>query len=238
MPKKAIIVGASSGIGKALALLLSKEGFSVGVTGRRTAALEAIKSHFPKAIHVLSFDITQEDATNMLDQLANSMGGVDLFIFSAGIGHLNIDLDYTLENQTNQLNIVAFTKAMNWALHYFKKQDSGHLVNISSVAMHRGGRSAPAYNASKAYQANYLEGLLQKVYAEKRTIYISDIRPGFVDTAMAKGEGLFWVSSKEKAAKQIYRAIKKKREVAYITKRWALIGLLVSLLPKAIYKRL
>ena len=238
MPKKAIIVGASSGIGKALAFELVKQHYVIGITGRRKKELEEIQKVKPEAIHILPSDVTQATATTALDQLLRTLGGLDLFIFSAGVGYLNDKLDYDLENRTNQLNVVAFTKIMSWIIPFFQKQGHGHVVNISSVAQHRGSKDAPAYNASKAYQANYLEGLHQKMFAENHSIYITDIRPGFVDTAMAQGDGLFWVASKEKAAKQIYRAIKKKKAVAYISKRWVIIGRLLSLLPKGVYKRL
>ena len=238
MSKKAIIVGASSGIGKALAIELVKQDYSVGITGRRKKELEEIQKVKPEAIHILASDVTQATATTALDQLLKTLDGLDLFIFSAGVGYLNEKLDYDLENRTNQLNVVAFTKIMSWIIPFFQKQGHGHVVNISSVAQHRGSKLAPAYNASKAYQTNYLEGLHQKMFAENRNIHITDIRPGFVDTAMAQGDGLFWVASKEKAAKQIYRAIKKKKAVAYISKRWVIIGRLLALLPKGVYKRL
>ena len=238
MSKNVIIVGASSGIGEALALEFAKQGYRIGITARRGEKLHAIKTKAPPALHILESDVTKEQAIADLERLVETLGGLDLFVFSAGVGYLNNALEYGLENKTNQLNVVAFTKIINWAMHFFQNQGRGHLVNISSVAKHRGSRNAPAYNASKAYQANYLEGLHQKMFSEKRPIFITDIRPGFVDTAMAQGDGLFWVANKAKAARQIYRAIKKKKTVAYITKRWVFIGLLLALLPKAVYKRL
>lgn len=238
MSKNVIIVGASSGIGEALALEFAKQGYRIGITARRGEKLHAIKTKAPTALHIFESDVTKKQAIADLERLVETLGGLDLFVFSAGVGYLNNPLEYGLENKTNQLNVVAFTKIINWAMHFFQNQGRGHLVNISSVAKHRGSRNAPAYNASKAYQANYLEGLHQKMFAEKHPIYITDIRPGFVDTAMAQGDGLFWVANKAKAARQIYRAIKKKKTVAYITKRWVLIGLLLALLPRAVYKRL
>lgn len=238
MSKKAILIGASSGIGKALAITLIHADYQVGITGRRTTRLNELKNRFPKNIFPLTSDVTSKNATHDLDQLLGKMGGVDLVIISSGIGHLNPKLDYLLEEQTNQVNVIGFTKMVNWAMHVFESQGYGHLVNISSVAKHRGGRKAPAYNASKAYQSNYLEGLNQKVYRNKLKILITDIRPGFVDTAMAQADNVFWMSSKEKAAKQIYRAILNKRQVAYISRRWKLIGWILQMIPRALYIRL
>ena len=97
-------------------------------------------------------------------------------------------------------------------IQLFERQDMGHFVAISSIAGIRGSKIAPAYNASKAYQINYLEGLRQKAKRINKPVFVTDIRPGFVDTNMAKGEGLFWVASKERAAKQIFEIIKKRKE--------------------------
>ena len=123
-------------------------------------------------------------------------------------------------------------------MNYFKKQGHGHLVNISSVAGIRGNGLAPSYNSSKAYQINYLEGLRLNASKSNSSIHVTDVRPGFVDTAMAKGDGLFWVSPVEKAAEQIYTAIKQKKNKAYISKRWKLIGYLLKIIPYSILKKL
>ncbi|MGB2244791.1 MAG: SDR family NAD(P)-dependent oxidoreductase [Flavobacteriaceae bacterium] len=238
MCPKALIIGATSGIGKALAKELLHHHYHVGIIGRRAKKLEKIKLLSPQNIFSLACDITQEKALPKLEKLISEMGGMDLLVLSAGVGFENKNLDYGPENTTNQLNVVAFTKVMCWGMNFFIAQGHGHLANISSVAMHRGNKVAPAYSASKAYQSNYLEGLSQKVHQLKLPITITDIRPGFVKTAMAKAKNQFWVSSKEKAAKQIFSALKKKRSVTYISRRWVIIGKLLALLPKGVYKRM
>ena len=158
--------------------------------------------------------------------------------FCAGHGEINRDLDFEIENQTNLLNVAAFTESVTWAFNYFKNKGHGQLVVITSIAGIRGGRVAPAYNASKAYQIHYLEGLRQRARRLKLPITITDIRPGFVDTAMAKGGGRFWVVPKEKAARQIYSHIKRKSDIGYVSKRWRLIAWLLKLMPSNIYRRL
>ncbi len=95
-----------------------------------------------------------------------------------------------------------------------------------------------SYNASKAYVSSYLEGLACRKECRSGAITVTDVRPGFVDTPMAQGEGLFWVASPEKAAKQIYAAIRKKKRIVYITKRWRLIAAIIKLLPFCLYKRI
>ena len=123
-------------------------------------------------------------------------------------------------------------------MHYFINNKSGHLVGISSIASIKGSNICPSYNASKAFISNYLEGLRKKSVKEKLKISITDIQPGLIDTAMAKGEGLFWVSSAQKAAKQIFKAIQQKKKRAYITKRWAIVAWLLKILPEFIYDKI
>ncbi len=232
--KKAIIIGASSGIGKELATLLVNNNYQVGITGRRKELLEEVKTTNPEKFIINSFDCTTESNSEKLAELVNQLGGLDLLIMSSGIGDENNKLDYSEDEKTVNLNVKAFTEIMDWTFNYFRTQGFGHITAISSVAGLRGSKHAPAYFASKAYQINYLESLRKMA---KKPIYITDIRPGYVDTAMALGDNLFWVSSKEKAAKQIFSAIKNKRDVAYISKRWRLIAWALKLVPGFIYKR-
>ncbi|MEO4006173.1 SDR family NAD(P)-dependent oxidoreductase [Flavobacterium sp. CAU 1735] len=237
--KKVIIIGATSGIGKQLALLFAANDYKIGITGRRTALLNDLKIQHPEAFEIAAMDITQTDnLCEQLEVLTNQLGGLDLLVLSSGTGELNPELDFALGHHTIMTNTIGFTQIADWAFRYFEKQQSGHLAVITSIAGLRGSSLAPAYNASKAYQINYLEGLRQKANKSKHKISITDIRPGFVDTAMAKGDGQFWVSSPEKAAKQIYSAINRKKEVVYITKRWRLIAILLKALPRSLYKKM
>jgi short-subunit dehydrogenase len=127
---------------------------------------------------------------------------------------------------------------MDWSYQYFQEQKYGHIVAISSIAGLRGSRNAPSYNATKAYQINYLEGIRQKAHKQKLSIHVTDVRPGFVDTDMAKGESKFWVASKGEAAHQIYSLIERKKPVGYVTKRWKIFALMLKILPTWIHKRL
>lgn len=177
------------------------------------------------------------DAILLFSELVQEMDGVDLIIMSAGTGFINPELDWDKENETIAVNVTGFAAIANVAIHHFLKSGSGHLVNISSIAAIRGSASAPAYNASKAFESIYMDGLRNKIVKSHLPITITDIQPGFVDTAMAQGEGLFWVASPEDAAKQIHQIIKEKKKHAYITKRWRLIAWLFKLIPDSIYYR-
>ena len=97
---------------------------------------------------------------------------------------------------------------------------------------------SPAYSATKAYQINYMEALRKKTFKSGMHIAVTDIRPGLVDTAMAKGEGLFWVMPIEKVVSQIIAAISKVKSKVYVTKRWHILAIINKNLPFALYKRL
>ncbi|MEP6611958.1 MAG: SDR family NAD(P)-dependent oxidoreductase [Mucilaginibacter sp.] len=237
--KKAIVVGASSGIGYQLAVLLAQNGYKVGITGRRDQLLLNLQATNPEQFIVSVFDVTDIAAVpQQLKQLTDELGGLDLLVLSSGSGKINPELDTAIEQNINALNVAGFTAVADWTFNFFQKQAFGHFTAITSIAGIRGSRQAPAYFASKAYQINYLEGLRQKAKNTKLPIYITDIRPGFVDTAMAAGENLFWVATVEKAASQIHKAIEHKRDVVYITKRWRIIGFLFWILPRFIHKNL
>ncbi len=237
--KKAIVIGATSGIGKGIARVLAENDYTVGITGRRTELLNELKNENSNAFTVKSFDVTDTlHVVAKLEELTSELGGVDLLILSAGTGFENESLDFAIEKQTIDTNVTGFTMIADWTFNYFQKQEYGHFVAISSIAGLRGSRQAPAYSASKAYQINYLEGLRQRATQLRTSIYVTDIRPGFVDTEMAKGEGLFWVMPVDKAVAQIYKAIRNKRKVAYITKRWGLIASILKRIPRFIYNKM
>lgn len=236
--KNAIVIGATSGMGRELARILVGEGYTVGITGRRLELLKELKSENPGHYLISHFDCRDLQNTNYLESLSASLEPVELIILSAGNGEINKELDFNIEHETNELNVLAFTEIVGWAFRYFKKKGSGQLAVITSIAGIRGGRVAPAYNASKAYQIKYLEGLRQRASRLKLPISITDIRPGFVDTDMAKGGGKFWVVPKQKAANQIFKHIKKRKDKAYVSKRWVLIAWLLTLLPQWIYKKM
>jgi len=238
MRKNAIIIGASSGIGKSLAKVLSRNGYRLGLTGRRLLLLQEIKDSLHNDVFIQEMDVsTTTEAEKQFDFLVDQMGDIDLVIISAGIGYLNPDLDSTLELQTINTNVSGFVIIADAAFRHFLNHGKGHLVGISSIAALRGNAYAPAYNASKAFVSNYLEGLRLKALKSNLDISVTDIRPGFVDTQMAQGDSLFWVSTPEKAADQIFQAIKAKKASAYITKRWRLIAWLMKLMPIKIYKK-
>lgn len=237
--KKAIIIGASSGIGKELAITLAKNGYEVGLMARRTDLLEILKNEIPTKSYAGHIDLSKvTEASEKVSNMIQTMQGADLVVINSGTGFLNPELDWSKEQQTLDVNVYGFCAIVGEVYKYFAKQGYGHIVGISSIGALRGNPLAPAYNASKAFMSNYLEGLRKKAFQEKLPIIVTDIKPGFVDTEMAKGEGKFWVATPQKAAEQIYLAINKQKKHAYITHRWRLIGWFLKLMPNWLYQRI
>jgi short-subunit dehydrogenase len=235
---KAIVIGASSGIGRALAEILARKGYRVGITGRRLDLLESVRSQYPDMVHTLCMNVQETEGLEAsCEALAASLGGVDLLVISAGIGIPNRRLDFEKEQDVIRTNVLGFTCIADWAMRRFQEQGHGHLVNISSIASLRGNGIAPSYSATKAYQANYLEGLRLNADKLGMPIHVTDIRPGYVDTDMTKGQHMFWLATPEKAAAQIADAIHRKRRVAYVTRRWALVAWLLQWMPYPLLRR-
>ena len=237
--KNAIVFGATSGIGKSLTEILVNEDYNVAVTGRRLEKLEALKTSYPNQILVKQNDIQEvEDIEKVFYEIVTEFKTIDLIVQSSGVGFVNPKLEWSKEEQTILTNVLGVTKLYVLAYNLFKKQQFGHLVGITSIASIRGSRAAPDYFASKAYQKSYLEGLYIKTKSIKsKKVFITDIRPGFVDTPMALGDEIFWMVPLDKAAKQIYAVIKKKKRVAYISKRWRLIAWVLKLAPTWLLKK-
>jgi short-subunit dehydrogenase len=236
--KKAIIMGASSGIGKELAKILSGNGYILGLAARRIDLLDQLQKELPSKSLIKQIDISKpEDAEIKFNEMISEMSDVDLVVISSGYGDLNSKLKWSIEKATIDVNVTGFALIAGIAMQHFLNRGSGHLVGISSIAALRGQRSAPAYAASKAFVCNYLEGLRHNASKSKKPIFVTDVQPGFVKTPMSRGNNLFWISTAQKAATQIYDAIAKKKKHAYITKRWRLIAWILKILPDRILSK-
>ena len=235
--KNALVIGATSGIGKELAELLVADNYRVAITGRREKLLQEIKETNPANYIIKVHDVNDLPSCELLfNELKMELKTIDLIVYSSGVGDPNYNLQWGKELPTLQTNILAATKIYGLAYNFFREQGYGHLVGISSIASIRGNRHVPAYFASKAFQANYLESLWMKGKRSKAKIIVTDIQPGFVDTSMAIGS-TFWMASVKKATKQIYAAIKNKKKKAYITKRWRLVAFVLKIVPSKVLYR-
>jgi short-subunit dehydrogenase len=233
MTKKVIIIGATSGIGKSLAIHYAQQKYEVGITGRRTGRLTEIAQEMPEAkFFAAEMDVAQcQSAIEILNNLVEKMGGADIIVINAGVGFPKANLEQKL--QTVDVNARGFLALADWSYQYFKHKRKGKLVGISSVAAVRSSPYSPEYHATKAFMASYLEGLRLRSKKWKDGVDVIEIRPGFVDTEMTKGQkGMFWVATPEKVALQIFEAVDANKSVAYVTKRYRLVGLLISILPE------
>ncbi len=234
-----LIFGATSGIGRAIAHRYAKAGNQVAITGRRQELLDEIQAENPSKIFPIKHNIRETGLIpDIIQQVHKTFGNIDLIIVNSGIGKYNLELDWHICESVIKTNILGVTRAMTESYNYFRKQKKGHLVNVSSVASLMGNGANPSYNASKAFQANFIEGLWIKSKKSKKTnIAVTDIRPGFVDTKLAQGQ-TFWMADVDTAAKQIVQAIRKKKKVAYITKRWCLVAWLLKRMPAFLLKKM
>jgi short-subunit dehydrogenase len=237
--KSAIIIGASSGIGRALAVTLSLDGYRIGVVARRTDLLAQLRAELTGPCVIKTVDVSQPElAMPLVRELIEEVRDVELFIVSAGTGFDNAALAWEPERETITLNVLGFAGMVNVAVAHLESRGSGHLVGISSIAALRGIGGAPAYAASKAFVSNYLQGVRYRFNKLKLPIVVTDVQPGFVDTRMAGGNRLFWVATPQKAARQIVAAIRGRKQRVYITRRWRLIAWLLKVVPDALYSKL
>lgn len=235
MNKKIVIIGASSGLGKRLAELYANKDCEVGIIGRRENLLTELAQLYPGKICKRKADIADENIEQHIRELITALNGVDIIIVAASIINFNTDLLHQPELETIDVNVKGYTKVLGIAWQYFKEKGNGHIVGITSIAAARGNKLAPAYHASKAFQSVYLESLRVKAKYEKNNIVITELIPGYIDTAMGRGDRLFWVTPPDKAARQAIKAIEKKRARAFITKRWWFVYQVQRFLPIFIY---
>lgn len=240
MNPKVAIIGATSGIGKALAEELHARKYIVGATGRRTERLEKLQQQLGERLLFEYLDVTDiEKAIGHLDQLIDKMGGMDIIILNAGVSNYQGSSGRETDLHVINVNIRGFANLAAYGFSKFENQGYGQLVGISSIASLFGSGLSTPYNASKAFVNTYLQGYRQKANHSEAEITVSTILPGFVESEMIEGKtGIFWVAPTQKAAKQIADAIEKRQNHAYITKRWRLIAWLIKLIPDWILDRM
>ncbi|MFA5880226.1 MAG: SDR family NAD(P)-dependent oxidoreductase [Candidatus Margulisiibacteriota bacterium] len=220
---KAIIIGASSGIGKALAFELSNRGYILGIAARKVDILKGIQKELPNKSFVHYLDVANPtEAKKNLDALIKEIGQVDLIIINAGVGAMSKTPDWEQEKFVLEVNVIGFVAMAIASANYFLKQGVGHIVGISSIAGLLYEADASSYAASKAFVSNYLKGLRVKLSHLNKKIIITDIKPGYVETPLIKDVEIKpFVLQPEKAARLIADAIETKKRRVYIPKRTA-----------------
>lgn len=236
--KRVIIIGATSGIGREVAKLYIAQGWQVGIAGRRAEELEALRKEAPGQVSAEVLDVTQEDAPVRLQSLINKVGGMDLFLLSAGIGKQNPSLTPDIELRTAATNVEGFIRLTNAAWHYFEQQGHGHIAAISSIAGTKGLGIAPAYSATKRFQNTYLDALDQLARMNKLNITFTDIRPGFVATPLLKDDSYPLLMKAPSVAAAIVKAIRRKKRIVVIDRRYRILVFFWQLIPHWVWVRL
>jgi len=237
--KRAIVIGASSGLGREVATLLLKEGYVLGVAARRKERLLELKETAPYRVTVMPMDVTDEEAGVKLRALIDAVGGMDLLFYASGIGKQNRTLQEEYEMQTMKTNGMGFTRVIGEAYRYFAEQGHGHIAAITSIAGTKGLGPAPAYSATKAMQSTYLQALEQQANSRGLDIRFTDIRPGFVDTDLLKGDYKYPMLLKPEAvAREIMTAIRRREHIRVIDWKYRLLTALWKRIPRCIWRHI
>lgn len=243
--KRAIVVGASSGIGAALVHELAHSGYKVAAIARREAQLTSMCSAinaamektavFPIAHNVTNYD----DVPAVFQQAVSDLGGLDLIIYNAGVMPTVTLNEYNFEKDKSmmEINTLGAIAWLNQAAIRFERAKAGHIVGVGSIAGDRGRVGSPVYNTSKAALHTYLESLRNRL--AKFDVSVTTIKPGFVQTQMLENaKKTFWVISPDEAASQIHQAVKKKKQTVYVPARWGLVGIIIKHIPSFVFRRL
>jgi short-subunit dehydrogenase len=244
-PKRALVIGASVGMGREVAKLLAADGYIVGMAARRISLLEKVQQEIPTQTYIAQIDVSKHDeAVEKLGAMIQEMGGLDLLVIAV-TGFWDADFentDWTDFLSVLHVDVIGFFALARTALTFFEAQGYGHLVGFSSIDGLHGVASAPAYSAAKAFCSRYLDAERNNYIQKGVPIFVTDIVPGWVnskgDIDFTQLPNSYWVESLEDASREIFEAIKNKVPVAYITKRWQKVAELLSTIPNDLYNAL
>lgn len=239
---KAIVMGATSGIGMEVAKLLAKNGWQVGIAGRRVDRLKDLKDAQKGIVCFQQIDVTATDAPVLLMQLIEELGGMDMYFHSSGIGWQNTTLDIEKELKTMETNGTGFVRMVDTAFNWFAEKHGtkspSRIACITSIAGTKGLGAAPAYSATKRFQTHYLECLSQQARMHHLPIAITDIRPGFVKTDLIANSNYPLQLDAKDVARSIVNAIEHGKEVKVIDWRYALLVFFWRMIPRWVWTRM
>lgn len=238
--KRIVIVGASSGLGRAIAENFASKGWRVGIAARRGESLAELQGRYPNLIEYKVIDITDPMAPSLLNELIDALGGMDVFLQAAGVGKQNPDLTDEIERKTLLTNCVGFAAMVDTAFNYFKSHpgEYNQLCAITSVAGTKGLGMAASYSASKRFDSTYLTALEQLARLSGMKLSVTDIRPGFIATDLLNPANHYpMLMTVDHAVPLIVKAIEKRRRVAVIDRRWWWLVQAWKLIPRFLWVR-
>ena len=239
------VTGASSGLGRQMAIQFARRGYRLALTARRLDVLQALQTELLQAgaphVFVAALDVTDAAAVaQVFGQACTALGRLDIVVANAGIGnHGRIgQLPLHLAHATMATNVLGFMSTVDAALQHFRAQGRGQLVGISSVAAFRGLPGGGAYGASKAAVTNYLEAL--RAETRGSGILVTTLSPGFIDTPLTRGaKSRPFVIPVEKGGRLLVDLIERRVQTAAVPAwPWALVARLLMVMPTAITARL
>jgi len=237
---RAIVVGASSGIGAALVRRLAADGYRVAAVARRESELRALAKDAGASVLAYPHDVRETSQTLALfDRAVAELGGLDLLIYAAGVMPRIREDEYSIEKDRDvvETNILGASAWLDCAGAFFERKRGGQIVGISSIAGDRGRRGYPGYCASKAWLDTFLESLRNRL--SRYGVSVVTIKPGYIDTAMTQGMSkLFWMISADEAARRILNAAAARARVRYVPLRWGLVGFVIKRIPSVVFRRM
>ena len=244
--RRGIIVGASDGIGAALARKLAKEGYTIALIARRKDKLNTLCAEINSAeMEALVFpyvhDVTNyHEVPDLLRKIIADLGGLDLLVFMAGVNFPPGLTSYNFEGDRKmiEVNLIGAMAWLNPVAEMFQNAKAGQIVGISSVAGDRGRIGNPGYNTSKAGLTTYLEALRNRL--SRHGVNVLTVKPGFVKTEMLKAAqgGTPFAITAEQAAEDIYKAMRKRKQLIYTASIWRWIMLIIQHVPSVIFRRM
>ena len=242
MARKIIIVGASSGIGRKVALDFARGGWEVGIAARREENLKEIAGLVPGQIVYKTIDVAADDAAERFYDLIEMNSGMDYLLFAAGTGYMDPDLDSGKVTRTLRVNVEGFARIMVAAFKYFRDTANvhkGQICAITSIAGTKGIGLSAAYSASKRFEQTFINALEQLAYTRHVNVGFTDIRPGFIRTDLLDPEKDYPMEmTLDYAVPRIIEAIVRKRRVAVIDWRWNIVVGLWRMIPDCLYVRM
>ena len=221
-----VIVGGTSGLGRTLAGVFRSGKWEVAVTGTRDESVSAFSALHP-GVTVMRLDLSDiEKSRKDLLELAEQPGGTDAVVVCAGHFDWDRGTDWEIEKKAIEINALGCAGVLNAAFGYFLKKGSGRLAGVSSIGAVRGNGACPAYNASKAFITNYLEGLRQAAALSGKDISVTTVMPAYI------------AGKEEAAARDIFKAVINKSRCVYTPARWRMLAALYRNLPDLLHEKM
>ena len=238
--KNAIVIGASSGMGREVAKRLSAEGYTVGLTARRLPLLESLQKELPGDSYIACIDVTNDEARDQLSALIEQMGGLDLIVISISAYLDNRSASWIKKQRTIDCCFRGFIAMADVACEFFITQNHGHLVGISSTSGLRGAASCPEYSGAKAGISYYMEGMRNRMVRDNINVQVTDVVPGFVaveHSPLGEDPDAYWEITTQEAGAVIMEGIRQKKKVVYVPSKVWYLNLALRFMPDFLYHR-